>query len=68
MTQNSSDTVTEAKSLNMQAVLSMRASGYYSQRTAGAKLAIDSVLPLIKDALEFLPSSEALRFANFGPG
>ena len=34
--------------LNMQDVLSMRASGYYSQRTAGAKNAIDSVLPLMK--------------------
>ena len=41
---------TAEEKLNMQDVLSMRSSGYYSQRTAGAKNAIDSVLPLMKDA------------------
>ena len=35
---------TTEEKLNMQDVLSMRSSGYYSQRTAG-KNAIDSVLP-----------------------
>ncbi len=52
--------------LNMQAVLSMRDKGYYSQRTAGAKHAIDSTLPLMKRALDLLPDSATLRFADFG--
>jgi hypothetical protein len=52
--------------LNMQDVLSMRSSGYYSQRTAGAKNAIDSVLPLMKEALNNLPEMEVLRFADYG--
>ena len=52
--------------LNMQDVLSMRSSGYYSQRTAGAKNAIDSVLPLMKEALNNLPETEILRFADYG--
>ena len=43
---------TAEEKLNMQDVLSMRSSGYYSQRTAGAKNAIDSVLPLMKDAVK----------------
>ena len=42
---------TTEEKLNMQDVLSMRSSGYYSQRTAGAKNAIDSVLPLMKEAV-----------------
>jgi hypothetical protein len=46
---------TAEEKLNMQDVLSMRSSGYYSQRTAGAKNAIDSVLPLMKDAVKNLP-------------
>ena len=52
--------------LNMQAVLSMRDSGYYSQRTAGAKHAIDNTLPVMKRALDLLPESATLRFADFG--
>ena len=52
--------------LNMQDVLSMRSSGYYSQRTAGAKNAIDSVLPLMKEAVNNLPETEILRFADYG--
>ena len=52
--------------LNMQDVLSMRSSGYYSQRTAGAKNAIDSVLPLMKEALNNLPETDILRFADYG--
>ncbi len=54
------------ESLNMQAVLSMRSSGYYSQRTAGAKHAIDSTISLLRDALTSLPESGVLRFADFG--
>ena len=52
--------------LNMQAVLSMRSSDYYSQRTAGAKHAIDSTLSLLKDALISLPTGDILSFADFG--
>ena len=52
--------------LNMEDVLAMRSSGYYSQRTAGAKNAIDSVLPLMKDAIKGLSQTEVLRFADFG--
>ena len=33
--------ISKENDLNTQAVLSMRGSGYYSQRTAGAKIAID---------------------------
>ena len=57
---------TAEEKLNMQDVLSMRSSGYYSQRTAGAKNAIDSVLPLMKDAVKNLPETEILRFADYG--
>ena len=57
---------TTEEKLNMQDVLSMRSSGYYSQRTAGAKNAIDSVLPLMKEALNNLPETEILRFADYG--
>ena len=52
--------------LNMQAVWSMRSSGYYSQRAAGAKHAIDSTLSLLEDALFSLPAGDTLRFADFG--
>jgi len=57
---------TGTEKLNMQDVLSMRSSGYYSQRTAGAKNAIDSVFPLITDAINSLPEIEILRFADYG--
>ena len=57
---------TAEEKLNMQDVLSMRSSGYYSQRTAGAKNAIDSVLPLMKEAVNNLPETEILRFADYG--
>ena len=57
---------TTEEKLNMQDVLSMRSSGYYSQRTAGAKNAIDSVLPLMKEAVNNLPKTEILRFADYG--
>lgn len=56
----------KSSQLNMQAVLSMRDSGYYSQRTAGAKHAIDNTLPLMQQALAALPDADALRFADFG--
>ena len=52
--------------LNTQDVLSMRSSGYYSQRTAGAKIAIDTTQPLIERALKDIPKSAILRMADFG--
>ena len=50
MTLNKSNTT-----LNTQAVLSMKSSGYYSQRTAGAKIAIDSIQPLMEKAIIEIP-------------
>ena len=52
--------------LNTQSVLSMRGSGYYSERTAGAKIAIDTTQPLMEKALREIPKSDKLRFADFG--
>jgi len=52
--------------LNTQDVLAMRGSGYYSQRTAGAKIAIDATQPLIENAINEIPKSIILRFADFG--
>ena len=52
--------------LNTQDVLSMKNSGYYSQRTAGAKIAIDNVQPLILSALKELPNLSTLRMADYG--
>ena len=66
MVEKSSNQNSDKQKLNMQDVLSMRSSGYYSQRTAGAKNAIDSVLPLMKTAVNSLPETEVFRFADFG--
>ena len=66
MVEKSSIQKSDKQKLNMQDVLSMRSSGYYSQRTAGAKNAIDSVLPLMKTAVNNLPETEVFRFADFG--
>ena len=52
--------------LNTQSVLAMKGSGYYSQRTAGAKIAIDSTKSIIEKVLSSLPETEILRFADFG--
>lgn len=52
--------------LNTQSVLSMRSSGYYSKRTAGAKIAIDTTQELMKIALSEIPQSSVLRLADFG--
>lgn len=53
--------------LNTQGVLAMRSGGYYSERTVGAKLAIDRALPLVRAALTPDPSAtDALRLADFG--
>ena len=52
--------------LDTQSVLSMRGSGYYSQRTIGAKIAIDSIQSLIEKALREIPKQSILRMADFG--
>ena len=52
--------------LNTQSVLSMRSDGYYSERTIGAKIAIDSSLPLMNQAIKEIPTSNILRMADFG--
>ena len=50
--------------LNTQSILSMRSSGYYSQKTMGAKIAIDSTLTLLKNALNEIPKLSILRMAD----
>ena len=52
--------------LNTQSVLSMKGEGYYSQKTVGAKNAIDKMEVLIKEALKNIPKAEILRIADFG--
>ena len=44
----------------------MRDSGYYSQRTAGAKIAIDTTQPKLEIALKEIPKKSILRIADFG--
>ena len=52
-------------SLNTQAVLSMKGSGYYSARTIGAKHAIESTLPLLTRAIEKLPDVPVIKLADY---
>lgn len=53
--------------ISTQAVLSMRGGGYYSERTYGAKQAIDKMLPLVKDALKPQPAQTGVvRVADYG--
>tara|TARA_Y100000741_G_scaffold70191_1_gene51055 strand:+ start:319 stop:1434 length:1116 start_codon:yes stop_codon:yes gene_type:complete len=52
--------------LNTQDVLSMRGSGYYSERTAGAKIAIDATQTLLENALNEIPKLPILKIADFG--
>ena len=54
------------KNLNTQSVLSMRSSGYYSQKTVGAKIAIDATQSLMEKALNEIPKLSTLRMADFG--
>lgn len=54
------------KNLNNQAVLAMKGSGYYSKRTAGAKIAIDATQSLMKKALLEIPKLKNLRMADYG--
>lgn len=57
---------TSNDSLNTQNILAMKGSGYYSQRTAGAKIAIDAVQPLMEKALLEIPKLPILRMADYG--
>ena len=52
--------------LNTQSSLAMKGAGYYSAKTAGAKNAIDKTQKVIENALETIPSTEILKFADFG--
>ena len=52
--------------LNTQSNLSMKGSGYYSAKTAGAKNAIDKTQKVIENALKNIPSNAILKFADFG--
>ena len=52
--------------LNTQSSLSMKGAGYYSDKTAGAKNAIDKTQKVIEHALQTIPTTNILRFADFG--
>ena len=52
--------------LNTQSVLSMKGEGYYSQKTVGAKNAIDKMEVLIEEAFKNIPKVDILRIADFG--
>ena len=52
--------------LNTQSVLSMKGEGYYSQKTVGAKNAIDKMEVLIEEAFKNIPRVDILRIADFG--
>ncbi len=52
--------------LNTQSVLSMRSSGYYSEKTIGAKIAIDATKKLMENAIKEIPKIQILRMADFG--
>ena len=59
-------TINKLETLNTQDVLSMKGEGYYSQKTAGAKNAIDSIQEILERSVISLPNNEILRFADFG--
>ena len=44
--------------LNTQSVLSMKGEGYYSQKTIGAKNAIDKVQKQLESALKTIPKKD----------
>ena len=52
--------------INTQAVLSMVGSGYYSERTAGARDVINNAAQMVLAALAETPDTPAIRFADFG--
>ena len=55
-----------SNNLNTQSVLSMKSAGYYSERTAGAKIAIDTTQTLMEKALLEIPKIDILRMADYG--
>tara|TARA_Y100001970_G_C14184467_1_gene831721 strand:+ start:867 stop:1940 length:1074 start_codon:yes stop_codon:yes gene_type:complete len=44
----------------------MKGEGYYSQKTIGAKNAIDKIEALINEAIKNIPKKEILKIADFG--
>ena len=52
--------------LNTQSVLSMKGEGYYSEKTLGAKNAIDKTQTLIEEVIKIIPKSKVLKIADFG--
>jgi len=52
--------------LNTQSVLSMKGEGYYSQKTVGAKNAIDKMQIVVEDAIKSIPKNKILKIADFG--
>lgn len=52
--------------LNTQAVLSMVGSGYYSERTQGARNVINAALDMVRDALAHTPKTNIIRIADYG--
>ena len=54
------------KGINTQDVLAMRGSGYYSERTAGARDVINDAGAMVIQALAEIPKTEGLRLADFG--
>ena len=55
-----------SKGINTQAVLAMRGSGYYSERTAGARNVINEASRMVIEALGQVPKTETLRIVDFG--
>ena len=52
--------------LNTQSSLSMKSAGYYSEKTVGAKNAIDKTQKILETALKNIPKKNILRLADFG--
>jgi hypothetical protein len=55
-----------SEGINTQSVLAMRSSGYYSERTAGARDVINNVCKMVIEALAQTPKSSKLRIADYG--
>ena len=55
-----------SEGINTQSVLAMRSSGYYSERTAGARDVINNACKMVIEALAQTPKSSKLRIADYG--
>ena len=55
-----------SEGINTQAVLAMRGSGYYSERTAGARNVINDAGTMVIAALAQTPQTSRLRIADYG--